>query len=77
MLFRSSNDNRDKSVDRINWFRNLNNAQLLKSIMESTTNHSAVDYNQIQGRLMIEKAYKDGLMDDIMSTFPLTESDSS
>ena len=72
-----SSDNRDKTVDRISWYRNYNKAKLLETILSSTKEETSKYFNEISTRLKIEDAYNDGKIDNIISTFPLTESEQS
>ena len=72
-----SNDNRAKSSDIINWYRTYNKALILEIIKEGSINQQQQNASYLNARLQIEKAYKDGSIDEIMSTFPLTESETS
>tara|TARA_X000000950_G_C13727302_1_gene582783 strand:- start:328 stop:915 length:588 start_codon:yes stop_codon:yes gene_type:complete len=75
-LFSNNDGNRERAIERIEWFRNFNKARIL-FFLQSSAVTPFPKYNEISDRLEINELFESGEIDKIIASFPLTEAESN
>ena len=75
LAFSNADGNREKTIEKIEWFKNYNKAMMLRELYKAT------EGGHIPGffftRMEINKAFESGEIDKLIASFPLTEAESN
>ena len=75
LAFSNADGNREKTLEKIEWFKNYNKAMMLRDLYEATEGGHIPGFFFV--RMGINKAYENGEIDKLIASFPLTEAESN
>ena len=77
LAFSNADGNRDKTLEKIEWFKNFNKGMILNKIYSSADSSVGINTNDVVNRLEINKAFESGEIDKLIASFPLIEAESN
>ena len=75
LAFSNADGNRDKTLEKIEWFKNFNKGMILRDLYKAAEERHFP--SAFFARMEINKAFESGEIDKLIASFPLTEAESN